>query len=598
MGIRGVLENLIDSGISLFSPKMGLQRQAYRRSRTLLERQTELLDKRELRSGKLRRRSFKQVAPNDSRDSRFVTEDVEINSLLDETLKDTQMRAVGLYSDNGIARSAVENRVAYEVGAGLRVKPKVKTSKRIKWLTRERVKEINDEISELVSNWSENGVDRARQMSYGQAQRLMVREFANEGECFILLGDVPFDKRGAFAGPSSMAMEFISPRRVETPPEFLNDEDVRLGIRYGSRGEIKGYYVRKKHPDDNLNIHDSSEDFQFFERFDSRGRQKMLHIFEPLFAGQTRGLPWLLAAMNKILDFDDYLEAEIIGKQVEACFGLVFKLAKRDDRHESLYEMANAAAETQTSTSDQLIEKLGPGFIQRLTDDDDVTVIDPDRPGGNFMPFFEASIRMIAAATQQPYELLCKNFFQTTFASGRLALLDGQVSFCMRRSTLEDMGLNPIHARLISTAVWENELYGTLPVEIYTQNPWWFHRRKYCSRPFGQIQPDRENAAYQTALESEFMNYEDIYEDRGGEDWEAAKEQQQTERIRGIDLRLELEEYEMKQRKAKKLPLPTATENGDKKNGKPQNGKPVEPNNRLNFDSLNGNLAGELVSHG
>lgn len=561
MGIMDTIGRFADSAIYAIAPKAGLKRIATRRARDLLEKNTKMVEKDgSTRRQRLRRRSFKQSSPNESRDSRYVTQDMEINSLLDEGLTDIQSRAVGLYSDNGIARSAVETRVAYEVGEGIRVKPMVKTMLGNRFLNEKNVKRINDEISELVQNWSECGVDRHRQLSYSAAQRLMVREFANEGECFVLLGDVPFAGKGSFEGESSLALEFISPRRVQTPIKYLTDEAVRLGIRYGSRGEIVGYYVLKRHPDDTLSM-GGDDDFEYYPRFDSAGQPRMLHIFDPLFAGQTRGLPWLVSAMNKIMDLDDYHEAEIIGKQVEACFGLIFKMSTGDGA-ETLHDLAEVEAEE--IVGDELMEKITPGFIQRMKEDDEVSVVDPSRPGSNFAPFLEGSLRMISAAAQIPYELLAKNFFQTTFASGRLSVLDGQMYFNMRRSILEDMGLNPIHKRIVHTAVFQNELYGTLPVEIYMSNPYWFHRRKYYCKSMGLIQPEREIASYIAGKEAGFLTKSDFHQNNG-DDWEAAEEQEMTEAKREIDRRIHLEEYEMKLRESKQLPEKKQEANPDQK---------------------------------
>jgi lambda family phage portal protein len=337
----------------------------------------------------------------------------------------------------------------------------------------------------------------------------------------------------------------------------VSDPNVRLGIRYDNRGVVVGYYVERFHPQD-----DKADDFEYdyFPRFDSAGQPRMLHIFDPLFAGQSRGLPWLLSGLNKIIDLDDYSEAEIIAKQVEACFGVIFKLAT-EDRNETMYDMANAASDGVDAKGD-LLENLSPGFIQRLTAEDDVTTVNPMRPGNNFGMFMEWSFRQISAASQIPYELLAKNFFQTTFASGRLSVLDGQMYFVMRRSILEDMGLNPIHSRVVHTAVFVNELYGALPVGVYLENPYWFSRRKYYARQMGMIQPEREIKAYVEGKKSGFLGYADFHEERST-DWEAAMEQHKEEARRAIDSQLEIEQYEMEQRQKMGLPPRDIGKEGD-----------------------------------
>jgi capsid protein len=88
-----------------------------------------------------------------------------------------------------------------------------------------------------------------------------------------------------------------------------------MGVQYSNK-QIVGYHVRKGTPNDTKEF--DHYEYEYYPRYDSAGRPRMLHVFDPMFAGQARGIPWLTAAMNKILDFDDYQEAEIIAKQIEA----------------------------------------------------------------------------------------------------------------------------------------------------------------------------------------------------------------------------------------------------------------------------------------
>jgi len=561
MGLLNAIGNALDGIVYAMNPKAGLQRMAVRRAKNMLEKVADKIEAgRPSRQTLSRRRSFKQTDPNEARDGRYITNDLEINSLIDETLTDVQTRAVGLYGENGIARSVIETRVTYEIGSGLTLKPMVKSVEGT-WLTKERAKRINDELKELIVNWSENGVDKHRQLSFAAVQRLMCREYRNEGECFVLVGDVPYDGTGSFAGPLSTAIEIISPRRVATPPDLISDENVRLGIRYGRHGEVAGYYVRDTHPTDtNVNA-DHSETYKYYTRFDSAGNIRMEHIFDPLFAGQSRGLVFLLSAMNKILDYDDYHEAEIVTKQVEACFGVVFKIGKSDDA-ESLYDMAEAAAEE--TVNDELIEKFTPGWTQRIKAEDSIDVVDPSRPGNNFAPFLEGSMRQIAAATQTPYELIAKNFFRTTFSSGRLAVLDGQMSFTMHRNILIDMGLRPLYKRVVNTIVFANELYGALPIEVYMENPYLYSRHKYYCKQMGLIDSEKEIKAFTLGKQSGLLTDQDFHEERG-DDWEAQDEQKYEESIRQIDTEIALEKYRMEQRKANGLPEQSPDEEKDPK---------------------------------
>lgn len=568
--------NAIDSAIELLAPQWGARRRKARRDSIAAQLESEVISRNSdflqeriessiTRRQALKRRGFKTAEPNETRDSRYITEDLEINSLLDEQLRDVQIRGIGLYGDNGIARSLVESRLAYEVGAGIGIKPTVKHRDGDAFFTPERVSEINRALSEIVKSWSKHRVDKSRTMTLGMLERLFVREFANEGECFAIVGDLPYDGVGQFAGPVSTAVEVISPRRVETPPERMNDPSCRLGIQHDSRGVVVGYWIRKSHPDDNRAMDVS---YSYFPKFDKAGQIRVIHIFDPLVAGQLRGLPWLLAAFNKMLDYDDYHEAEIIGKQIEACFGVVMKL-DRDNKSTgagTIYEAAVAASEERLDNGD-LMERITPGFIQRIKNTESIEKVDPSRPGSSFAPFLEGSMRMIAAAANVPYETIAKNFSNVTFASGRMAMIDGNMAYTMRRSILIDLGLQPLWDRVVQTAVMQDEARGTIPVEKWLASKDAFSCCEFTVKQMPMIDPEKEIKAFALGMENELLSKDD-YHDQNAEDWEAKQQQIFDEKIRCISDELKLEKFEMDMRKKLGLPEPAQDPAGDKSNSK------------------------------
>ena len=46
----------------------------------------------------------------------------------------------------------------------------------------------------------------------------------------------------------------------------------------------------------------------------------MLHLFDRLRPGQVRGVPWFAPVILKLRDLDEYDDAELVRKKIEACF--------------------------------------------------------------------------------------------------------------------------------------------------------------------------------------------------------------------------------------------------------------------------------------
>jgi hypothetical protein len=83
------------------------------------------------------------------------------------------------------------------------------------------------------------------------------------------------------------------------------------GIEFDALGRRRAYWLFPVHPGE------------------TRGRslasrpvpaRQVLHLFERLRPGQVRGVPWFAPVILKLRDLDDYDDAELMRKKIEACF--------------------------------------------------------------------------------------------------------------------------------------------------------------------------------------------------------------------------------------------------------------------------------------
>ena len=83
---------------------------------------------------------------------------------------------------------------------------------------------------------------------------------------------------------------------------------------------------------------------------------RVLHLFDRLRPGQVRGVPWFAPVILKLRDLDEYDEAELVRKKIEACFAAFVTGA--DDE-----ETLGTAA---TDADGSRIETFEPGMIEYL----------------------------------------------------------------------------------------------------------------------------------------------------------------------------------------------------------------------------------------
>lgn len=471
-----------------------------------------------------------------SRDSRWVNSRQTIDEQLVDDRVDLQNRAIEMIQVNPHAAGAVEGRVSHEIGVGLGCRPNVAHDG--DGLSKERAQAMNDRLKKVCKHWSMHGVDRRRRLSLSSTQRLACRTYASYGEVFALFRDAPYE------GPIGLTCEIINPMRVETPPEFRSDENVSMGVRYHAvTDQIVGYYVRKKR------VKFQSYEYEFIRRHNAAGQIQIVHVFEEMFPGQSRGLPWLTAAMAFLKDCDDFHESELISKQVESCFSLIMT-GGRDST--SPQEIAEANANREANSKNRM-EDIYPGMIHYANDGEDVKVVDPMRPGNTFAPFVEHTLRAAASALNYPYELLAKNFSQVTYSSGRLAMLDGQVGFRIRAQVLIDQLLGPLWMRIVDDAFFYGHMDGLATRVEYLADRHRFEDHTWGGHSFGSVDPEKEAKANKLCLETGQKTEADIHAEND-KDWVDIKLQRDAELRKDIELRLAREKYEMDMRKSLGLP--------------------------------------------
>ena len=429
----------------------------------------------------------------------WLTSRLSPDSMADADLETLRLRCEDLYRNDMVAHSAVESRVTNEVGSGIKPQARVRAEGSV---SEDQASEINRRLEETARRWSSEGVDRTGRESLASTQRLATRNLGIAGESLIQFGS-----RIKRNGPIPLALEVIDTARLCTPPGKVSDPLVRLGVEHNARGEVIAYWIQRSHPGD---VHQDIN-FERVPRFWRNGQLRMAHVFEQVVPGQTRGWPWMIAVMQTIKDLGDFVESELIAKQVEACFS-VFITTSLDGP--SPLDAAQGAA-SHTNTHAQRLQDSEPGGIHYGRIGEEPKFFDPTRPGSTFAPFVENRLRTIAGALNLPYEVLAKNFFRTTFSSGRLAMLDGRAASQLRSSLLQEKFLAPLWKRIVFESFMLGILDGVATRADYVADPASFERHKWLAPGWTHIDPEKEVKATVLGVEGDLMTIADSYSERG-----------------------------------------------------------------------------------
>ena len=169
-------------------------------------------------------------------------------------------------------------------------------------------------------------------------------------------------------------------------------------------GAVVAYHLYRQHPGDVYHPR-AMETI----RVDAR---HVIHAFEEIRPGQSRGLPWGVSALIKMRDLSDYEDAQLVKQKVAAAFAAFV-------HHQEPYNLDDLYDPDGVPTTMQ------PGTVEYLRPGEDVTFSDPPRIDG-FKDFSEVSVRAIAAAYNVTYEALASDYSNVNFSSGRMGWLEMQ----------------------------------------------------------------------------------------------------------------------------------------------------------------------------
>lgn len=409
------------------------------------------------------------------------------DAALEEDLDDLRANSRELYRTDSIG-GAVDTRVNLVVSYGFTPQAAIKPRDGI---TEAQADAWNDQI-ELVYDELYPRICVSGKESLWQALRLVERHNAVDGESFTVLSDV-----GHADKPVPLSIEVIDPERVETPPDKLGNPRIRMGIEYDGKGRIVAYYIRRTHPGDTV------VDFNY----DRVEADRVIHVYEKWFAGQSRGLPWMTRTLNRIKDGKDFGEATIIAAQVEACYAAFIETADPNDYATS--------ATTGVTAAGQTYQEIRPGGVHYVRPGEKPTFATPTRPSNTFAPFMEWNDRCKASGMNFPYEMLGKNWGGLSFAAGRLVLAEARLFTESQQKLLTEAWLSVVWGRMVEEAVIVGAV--DIPPRLYQRMPWAFKAHEWGppAWPFA-LTPREEIQAAADAVENNFTTKQKIISRFGG----------------------------------------------------------------------------------
>ena len=429
----------------------------------------------------------------------FVTSRAHVNALIAASGPEMNARARWLVRNNGYAVNAIESWAANTVGNGISPNSTIAQGSR------------KDAVQRLWLAWTDDADAEGLTDFYG-LQRRAAREVFMTGEVFLRFR--PRRVEDGLAVPLQLQMLPSEMLPLSHNATDANGNAIRQGIEFDLLGRRVAYHFLRRHPGDSTDPGLSGETVRVLAR-------DVLHVIDPVEAGQLRGVSRFAPAIVKLFLLDQYDDAELDRKKVAAMYAMF---------------VTSPAPDNPLAPPDEEYE-VAPGQVVRLDPGEDVTVSAPADSGSTYEPFQYRTLLQISAALGIPYGYLSNDGAKGNFSNSRLSLIEfrRRVS-AWQHSVMVFQMCRPVWARFMDTAV----LAGALRLPGYDRRRAEYLACNWLPTKWDWVDPLKDANAEIAQIEAGLKSRTQAIAERGYDaeqvDAEIARERDRERRL-GLDFR-------------------------------------------------------------
>ncbi len=411
--------------------------------------------------------------------SDFKASERSPDSELRPAIKSIRSRSRDLARNNEYAKkylNLLKNNVIGEKGFSLQVKATDSIGK--------LDQDGNQRAESAFKKWGKLGnctVDGG--MSWIDAQKLAMECLARDGEVFIV------KHRGA-SFHDSFALEFIEPDQIDEQKNerLSNGNEIRMGVELNKFKRPVAYHVMTYHPGD--------YDYATTGKSKKHVRipaDKMIHLYDPHRAGQTRGEPWMASAIPAMKQLGALREAAIINARIGASKMGFFTSPSGD------------GFVADDLDGNMPIMEASPGTFHQLPNGVDFKTFDPQYPNNEFDAFHKAVLKGIASALGVSYFALSNDLESVSYSSIRQSALEERDSYKNMQKFMIDHFVRVVYDEWISSAMEVNS-FG-IPVRQFDR---FSEAAEFRGKAWSWVDPQKEMNAALMGLKSGVLSLSDV----------------------------------------------------------------------------------------
>ncbi|WP_337875588.1 phage portal protein [Elioraea sp.] len=322
----------------------------------------------------------------------FQPSRAHLNTLIAAAGADITARARWLVRNNGYAANAIESWAGNVVGDGIKPSSLIADA------------DLKARVQRLWLDWTDDSDAEGFTDFYGQ-QRRAAREVFIAGEVFLRFR--PRRPEDGLVVPLQLQMipsEMLPLTRNE---QIAGGNVIRAGIEFDRIGRRVAYHFLRRHPGDVTDPGLSGETVRV-------PASEVIHVIDPVDAGQLRGVSRFAPGIVKLFLLDQYDDAELDRKKVAAMHALFITTPAPAEP----FDVAESDEGTERTMD------LQPGQIVMLEPGEEVQTSAPADVGQTYEPFQYRTLLQVSAALGLPYAYLSNDMLKANYSNSRLALLE------------------------------------------------------------------------------------------------------------------------------------------------------------------------------
>lgn len=287
--------------------------------------------------------------------------------------------------------------------------------------------------------------DAERHSTMGGLFGLAYRHYAADGDAIAVLKWKPRGWRWA------TTVHIVDPDRLSNPQDREDTDLQRGGVDLDEEGlSAIGYNFRRRHLNDVPMAMAQSFTWDHLPRETAWGRPIVVHHYDKLRAGMTRGIGRLTPVLEKLKMVDKLDKVELQAATLNAILAAFIESPMDhallqdliDDGHGSAI---NGYQSARTEFHEKRRVMLGGVRIPTLFPGEKIGFQMATRPNQGFEAFEAVSLRNIASALGISYEQLSQDWSKTNYSSARAALLEVWKTLTARRSKFAARFCTPVY---------------------------------------------------------------------------------------------------------------------------------------------------------